>query len=328
MEEFYIELGRNAKDNITGTIGLNLNDMFNHVSLLFLLKKNNLIDNYYWFFDFEKWNSNKGKLILGAMPHDIYGNKYYKEDLVSTPGAGEENYIFNQIYFDMVYYKNSTTGEKEILGKNEKTELNIESNVIFGKHKYRDYLNSSLVDLLKEKKCFLTTIKNFNEKIDIYYDYDFFYCQNTKEIKDVLNNIIYDIYFYSRNLNYDFELKKEQIIVENGDYIYIYIIFCHQYNSWHLGKQISLKYQFVFNPEVRNVYFYKNHIQNEEKGGNNYLFLKIIGIIALCIIFAVLGIILGKKIYGMRKKRANELKDEGYDYFSENKENKLGNDIN
>ena len=49
------------------------------------------------------------------------------------------------------------------------------------------------------------------------------------------------------------------------------------------------------------------------------------GIIVLCVIFGIVGVIVGKKIYGMRKKRANELKDEGYDYFSENK---LGNDIN
>ena len=158
VKEFYLELGRNAKDNITGVIGLNLHDMFNHVSLISKLKENKLIDNYFWFFDFEKWNSNKGKLIIGAMPHDIYGNKYSKDDLVSTAAAGEENYIFYQIIFDSIYYKNSTTGEKEIIGKDEKTglytELNIESNVILGKHVYRDYLNTSLKDLLINNKCF------------------------------------------------------------------------------------------------------------------------------------------------------------------------------
>ena len=137
-----------------------------------------------------------------------------------------------------------------------------------------------------------------------------------------MNNIIPDIYFYSKDLNYDFELKKEQILKENGDYIYIYLIFCHQYNSWYLGKQISLKYQFVFNPDIKNVYFYKEH-KKEEKKDNNYLYLKIIGIVILCAIFGVLGVVIGKKIYGMRKKRANELKDDDYDYFSENKENKI-----
>ena len=43
------------------------------------------------------------------------------------------------------------------------------------------------------------------------------------------------------------------------------------------------------------------------------------GVIALCIIFGVLGVLLGKKIYGIRKKRVNELKDDDFEYFSEQK---------
>ena len=46
--------------------------------------------------------------------------------------------------------------------------------------------------------------------------------------------------------------------------------------------------------------------------------VKIISIIALCIIFASFGDFHWKKIYGMRKKRANELKDDDYEYFEEN----------
>ena len=186
MEKFYFELVRNAKDNITGTIGLNLNDMFNHVSLLSLLKKNKLIENYFWFFDFEKWDSNKGKLFLGEMPHNIYGNKYSNNNLVSTPGAGNDNYIFDQIVFDKIYFKNSS-GENEIIGENEKAELNLESNVIIGKHNFRTYLNSSLNNLIKEKKCFFDTFEGYLERLDFYFDYDFFYCENTKEIKEKLN---------------------------------------------------------------------------------------------------------------------------------------------
>ena len=322
LKQFYLELVRNAKDNITGTIGLNLNDMFNHVSILSLLKKNKLIDNYYWFFDFEKWDSNKGKLFLGALPHDIYGNKYSKDDLVYTPGAGADNYMYYQVFFDEIYFKNST-GEKEIIGENEKTELNIESNVIIGKHIFRSYLNSSLNDLIKQQNCFFKSFMNYYERMDFYYDYDFFYCKNTKDIKEQLNKIIPDMFFYSKNLNYNFELKKEQIIKENGEYIYIYIIFCHQRNSWELGKQLSLKYQFIFNPDIKNVFFYKSQKKEEEKVENNYLYLKIIGIIVLCVIFGVLGVILGKKLYGMRKKRANELKDEDFEYFTENNNNAL-----
>ena len=315
LEEFYFELGRNAKDNITGTMGLNLYDMFNHVSILSLLKQKKLIDNYYWFFDFEKWDSNKGKLFLGALPHDIYGNIYSNEDLVHTAGARDENYMFYQVCFDEIYFKNST-GEKNIIGLNEKTEFNLESNVIIGTKSFNSHLNSSLQDLMEEQQCFFESFEHYYEKMDSILHYNFFYCKNTKEIKERLNKIIPDLYFYSKDLNYNLELKKEEILKENGDYIYIHIVFCHEYNSWNLGKQISLKYQCVFNPDTKQVYFYKN--KKKEKKENNYLALKIIGIFVLCIIITVLGVVLGKKIYGMRKKRANELKDDDFEYFSDN----------
>ena len=318
MKDFYLELVRNAKDNITGTLGLNLNDMFNHVSILSLLKKNKLIDNYYWFLDFEKWDSNKGKLFLGAMPHDVYGNKFSKDDSDFTPGAGTESYTYYEVVFDEIYYMNSN-GQKEIIGENEKTELNVESNVIIGKHSFRSYLNSSLNDLIKEQKCFYEPFEHYYEPKDFIYDYYFFYCRNEKEIKEKLNLILPDIFFNLKNSNMSFELKKEQILKENGDFVYIYIIFSHQHNSWKLGKQILLKYQFVFNPDIKNVYFYKNQKNEENKKENNYLALKIIGSIVLGVLLVVLGVFIGKKIYGMRKKRANELKDDEYQYIPEDK---------
>ena len=51
----------------------------------------------------------------------------------------------------------------------------------------------------------------------------------------------------------------------------------------------------------------------------NYLALKIIGSIVLGVLLVVLGVFIGKKIYGMRKKRANELKDDEYQYIPEDK---------
>jgi len=51
--------------------------------------------------------------------------------------------MYYQIVFNEIYFKNST-GEKEIIGENQKAELNLESNVIIGKHSFRTYLNSTL----------------------------------------------------------------------------------------------------------------------------------------------------------------------------------------
>ena len=319
---FFFELIRNARDNITGIIGLNLKDFLNHISLISLLKNYKIIDNYFWFYEFEKWNSNEGKLIIGALPHDLHKNKFSKNDLIPTPGTFDDKYKFYQIYFDEVYFKNIITKEKINLENNIQAELDLDSNVIIGTKNFQIFLNKTLNDSINAEECFFESFKNYYELMDFYYDYKFFYCKNNKEMKDRLYKSIPDIYFYSNDLKYNFELKKEQFIIENGDYIYVYIIFCVQHTKyWYLGRQISLKYQFIFNPDIKNIHFYKNQIQENEE--NNYLAVKIISIIALCIIFAALGIFIGKKIYGMRKKRANELKDEDYEYFSGNDNNAI-----
>ena len=92
--------------------GLNLNDFLNHVSFISLLKKYRIIDNYLWYYDFEKWNSTEGKLIIGAAPHDIRNKKFSKEDLIYTSGIINDNFKFYQIKFNEVYFKNITTDEK------------------------------------------------------------------------------------------------------------------------------------------------------------------------------------------------------------------------
>jgi hypothetical protein len=99
-----------------------------------------------------------------------------------------------------------------------------------------------------------------------------------------------------------------------------------------LGKPFSLKYKFLFNPDVRQIGFYVKSNDDDNKG-NSFLkyFLYTMLIIILIAIFVVVGIILGKKIYGLkRKKRANEMEDD-YEYFegkiktdNENGGNKAG----
>ena len=64
---FYFDLAKNSKDNVTGVIGLGLTDLYYHTSFLKVLKSNKLIDGYYWFFEFNSWDSTSGKLILGSL---------------------------------------------------------------------------------------------------------------------------------------------------------------------------------------------------------------------------------------------------------------------
>ena len=174
------------------------------------------------------------------------------------------------------------------------------------------------------EKCFNDTFEGYDEMFEYYSNIAFYYCKNDKNVKDKLDKSISTIYFNSIDLKTTFELTKEQILKENNDYIFINIVFSENVNRWILGKQIALKYKFIFNPETKNIYYYPSMRKSEPEKTN---YLKIILICALLVIVCVIGVIIGKLLYGKSKKRrANELKDDNYEYFPEenkDKDNKI-----
>ena len=114
------------------------------------------------------------------------------------------------------------------------------------------------------------------------------------------------IFLYSIDLNYTFEINSNDLLTIKDEYVYLKIIFSMKGNKiWKMGKIFSLKYQFVFNPETKQIGFYRNIKKvipstSNEKGKNevkekeieiytkNYLFYKIILVIILIIAFAYL----------------------------------------
>jgi hypothetical protein len=89
-EEFPITLVRNINENIPGYLGLLHNDLELDTTNNLITNSNSkkLIDNYYWFFDFDEFEplnkKIKGNLIIGGKPHEIFPYKYSFEDLEST----------------------------------------------------------------------------------------------------------------------------------------------------------------------------------------------------------------------------------------------------
>lgn len=311
---FYFDLVRNVKDNITGLIGLSLNSgSRNQYSFLNILKKNNLIENYYWWFDFE--NQEKGKLIIGAKLDQIYGKKYSNDSLYHAKGKGN---FFWEITFNKVFINNST--DIVFFKNNSISEFNYDINVICAPYEYREYFKLLIDNLCNIGKCFDDAVEGCN---DLYSKsggtWMFFYCKNEKEIKEELNRLILPIKFQSNELNYIFEINSNDILKESGDYIFIKILFQQYGGNWILGKPFLFKYKFMLNPELKEIGFYSSDNKNKKSNQNNSKWKLILIIFILCIIFAILGVILGKKIYGLkRKKRANEMADDDYEYFSEN----------
>ena len=91
---------------------------------------------------------------------------------------------------------------------------------------------------------------------------------------------------------------------------------------WNLGKLFTLKYKFVFNQENKVIGFYTPtdapNNNNEVLAKYKYIWI-IVGIIAGLLLILV-GYFIGKYIYQVRKKRANELLDE-YDYTQNDEKN-------
>ena len=318
LKNINFALMRNVVDNITGEIGLNLYDEVGRFYNTFLgiLKANNLIKDYNWYFDFNSNKDEKGKLIIGSLPHEDYPNLYSEDEILFTKSSQLNRHTYMEMTFDDVYIIN----DKEKIYFSEKAELRYDTNIFVGDRKYEKYLLNQIDYLLKENKCFNDSIRDF----DYYYNFTFYYCLNEKEIKDKIYKIITPIYFCSNDFNNTFEIKNNDIIFEKGNYIYIGMIFYDIISKWSLGKIFTLKHKFVFNQDNKVIGFYKKleKGKNEKKNSKDYkLLIIIIIVIVLSIILVTIGIIIGKLLYKARKKRANELCDI-YDYSSkEDREN-------
>jgi hypothetical protein len=305
------EMMRNVADNITGEIGLNMYDKQDRIYNTFLgrLKNNKLITNYVWYFDFESWNSPKGKLVIGSSPHEDYPNSYSRDDLIIMNTKFDEEFF--KISIDDVYIMD---GGKQIKFNNN-VDLRFDSNIIVGDIRYKKHILSKLSNLINEGLCFSDTIKD-----DKYFnDMNFFYCKNEENVKKVLDIIFSPIYLESKIFAFHFEITNQEILKVEGKYIYIQILFHDLLRKWTLGKLFSLKYKFVFNQENKQIGFYKKlkEIDNEIQTDYNLL-IKIIIIVVLSIILISLGVLIGRYFYKSRKKRANELSDEDYEYCSTN----------
>ena len=334
-ENLYFELAQNMKDNITGIIGLGLYDSYfrRTSSFLYNLKQYNITQNYYWFFEFNSTNNENGKLIIGSSLDEIYRDKYDKNDL--TYANANQGNSYWKIQMDKIFVQ--ILSYEYDLGA-AYCELSFDTNIIIANDKYKKYFELNFNDLLKQDKCFKDTFEGQNSFYSNKIDLIFYYCKNEKNIKEKLYEIILPIKYYSREFNYTFEINIDDILKEKDNFIFFKILFgVKSFNYWILGKIFSLKYKFIFNPELKKIGFYpkfkdrnpnnNNGINNDNNGDNNNFLSKVsqfLIIIASCILLIFIIIIFVKKLFSMKKKkRANELEDD-YEYLSEDKkENKI-----
>jgi hypothetical protein len=311
--EFPIKVIKNHDESVSGIIGIAINNTVSGGLKSFLseLKFKNLINDYFWFFDFDKFSpfekKIKGKFVIGDLPHNIFPEKYDKENYRQT--AAYRSSSFWTLQMSNAYIVNKT---EEYHFSNTDITLFYEFYHAIGTREFLESIKGEFLQkLIDEKKCFSGTFSQ-----NLYSDSDliFYYCD--KSVRDILYENLPGINFESKQLKYTFKLTKEELFYIKDDYIYFMVLFMKSYyNNWLIGQILTSKYHFVFNTDQRQIGFYEQVNMVDDNlanvsSNNIWIYLTFTALL-FTIIGITIGIVIGIKYCGkkQRKKRANELLD-------------------
>ena len=334
-------------------IGSPLNKLGDIPQFINFLKKNKIIVDYSWTFKFH--TREEGRLIIGDLPQNYESsNKLYHKDKykkTETYSPGDENYPWS-FHFKEISFVNSKN-ETVYVGKWIKMILVPNLGFIIGEDKYKNLILENYFQKLIDKNiCILekSNITNYPKKGIFYGEsgiYEMFHCN--KSIMD--ENIRFpNLNFVEPNLEYIFSFSFNNLFQLIDERYYFLVIFPEDithaaYKVWYLGLPFYYSNQFIFNYADKTIGIYDQNIkiddneekkQNDKDNNNNEKKEKkhFIGVWRI-IIEIIIGILLvvgayfiGKKINEQRKKRANELKDDNYDYSANEEKNINGTEEN
>ena len=174
FNNFYFKLIKDKINKNPGIIGLGLFDKnYDYENNFLKICKNyNLIKNYFWYFDYNRWNDTKGKLIIGALPHESQSDKYDEEDLISTNILIDSTYIRRwRFEFDKIYIKNN---DYEIDLFYKKAEFAFDSDIIIGTNELEmnliQYYLSEKLDKNIHNDSFLPYNNSYSKYRFYYFD--------------------------------------------------------------------------------------------------------------------------------------------------------------
>ena len=309
-------LGSDTNDELCGIIGFKMDNYAYYCNkindLIRDFKSINVTNNYKWIL---KYNSiDEGYYIIGAEMKDLI-NKYNNKKLFNTSSLislGECPWTFS--------VRNIKCGKDEnmeVISKNKKCEIENDFSLIMGTDAYYKYLNLTyFYEYFQKEFC----IKNIWRKSQIY-DYLIIECDKKNFGKnDVIKfpNLIYVVDEDEKQ----FILDYNDLFTETKYKFFFNVIFNTKKNdTWTLGKIFLKKYLTLFDLDKRTIEIYNNYGENQSDN-NESLNTTSIGeisfyiciIIVLLIITFVVAYLIGKNLNKLRKRRANELLEDNYEY--------------
>ena len=309
--DFILTKNLNEKKKIYqgGSFGFclaNLNSAkLTNFSLIRVLKTKGLISKMIVALNYED-NNDKGNLIIGTKPDEI-DDIYKEEDFISC------NTIINEDIYWGYKFDNITIDNKNIANYfSFITEFAFELNYILAPLNISYYYENMFFNkYINKNKCFKDNFKD--DRTSFYH---FYYCDSDVDIKKLKN-----ISFYNKKLNYVFNLTYEDLFVKIKGKYYFQMVFSN-YNSddWVFGKPFFKRYLIVFDFDSKTFGIYKkigkkSFFKRLVNAIFSSTFLLIIAfLIIICLIVYIYFIVTKKQ----RRKRANELIDEDYDYLPNN----------
>ena len=328
--EFYYPYGYSEGDS--GGIGILLDPLSDHeatkdrkLSFFGKLKNSKLIENYYWSIFYnskENKKEDESFILLGKLPHEINSDLgYYKRDFF------KENYIKNfyinknleklEFKIDLLYGYNGTNKDKIIEGfpsgvtNYKELILNYHSGAVKIPASLQIYYHKIFEEYILKGQCFNETFKQKNI---------FYYCKNDKNVIKKIKNVFPGINFRSQDLVYNFTLEANDFLLEENNLVFFLMYFEKDSSEkkWIMGKPFLKKYQFSFNYDKNTLFFY-NKIDESKSKKYISVVIFILTIVATIIVVAIICFIIFKFfLYErfFRKKRANELEDNDYEFSS------------
>ena len=307
------------------------------------LKHNKLIDSYIFNIDFSK-NPNKDnydfEFKIGYEPHQISPDIYDKDSLLYINPLsydGEVNWIlkYGEVFFfpegfklynnsddlNEISFNKSLNDAKLYTSSEDRSIMAFDMDIILCPKFYYFAINKTYFGNHTDE-C---KIQFTQKKLAI------FVCN-----KDFNTESFPSIYFYHRDYNYTFILTHKELFKVIGDKKYFLLVYdLFRPTFWMFGKIFLEKYLFNYDMENKLIGFYRkintennkkeednnnnkdeenNKNKNEDNKNNNLLLINLIWI-GVVLIIGIASFFIGKYLCTkIRKKRANELDDDNYDY--------------
>ena len=297
----------------------------------FQFKFEELIDSYKITMNYS--SDNEGYFYIGNFPHEYDQYNFKEFQLISTYAIPRTSFCQFRILMEDVYSIINET--KKFIISYKEVFFHLELGLIECPVDYFNFIkNVFFKDYLNKSICSLEYMtKNLNNYYMITCEDDISF-----DLKSFPG-----INFYHSELNKTFVLDYNDLFHhENNKYYFLIIYSTFSGSYWKLGKPFLKKYQITLDLDSKLIYFYdsfkKYNKENNDKIEDGDLYtinLKEILLITLCcFLFVILFVVLIKGIKKSRKKRANELKDDEYDYTgsdninTDNESNKIINNEN